>query len=114
MPEVNREILAEHPEWKKQLEETNSPPSLISQVAPEAPQGQQAANFKGGSVLLSILIDEQGVPQDAKVVRPLGSGFDEKAIEAVQKWRFKPGTRGGVPVKVRANVEVNFKLLPKQ
>jgi TonB family protein len=114
VPEVNREIVAEHPEWKKQLEETNSPPSLISKVAPDAPEAQKSANFKGGTVVVSILIDEQGVPQDAQIVQPLGSGFDEKAIEAVQKWRFKPGTRNGVPVKVRAKVEVNFKILPKQ
>ncbi len=38
-------------------------------------------------------------------------GLDEKAIEAVRQWRFKPGTRGGQPVPVHARVDVNFRLL---
>ena len=38
-------------------------------------------------------------------------GLDEKAIEAVEKWKFKPGMKGGKPVNVRATIEVNFRLL---
>jgi outer membrane biosynthesis protein TonB len=38
-------------------------------------------------------------------------GLDEKAIEAVGHWRFRPGTNNGVPVRVRARIEVNFRLL---
>ena len=38
-------------------------------------------------------------------------GASETAIEAVQKWRFKPAMRNGTPVPVRAQVEVNFRLL---
>jgi TonB family protein len=38
-------------------------------------------------------------------------GLDEKAVEAVQKWRFKPGMNKGQAVKTRAVVEVNFRLL---
>jgi outer membrane biosynthesis protein TonB len=44
-------------------------------------------------------------------VRPLGLGLDEKAIEAVQKWRFRPGYLNGKAVAVAATVEVNFRLL---
>jgi protein TonB len=51
-----------------------------------------------------------GVPQDVKVLRGLGLGLDEKAVEAVQGWRFKPATRGGEPVAVTAQVEVNFQI----
>jgi len=56
-------------------------------------------------------VDENGVPQEIKVVRSLGLGLDQKAIEAVQKWRFKPGLKDGKPVPVSANIEVNFRLL---
>jgi len=61
--------------------------------------------------LLRMMIDESGVPRDLQVVRGLGLGLDQKAIEAVQQWRFKPGTtRCGQPVPVTANMEINFRL----
>jgi TonB family protein len=43
-------------------------------------------------------------------VKPVGRGLDEKALEAVRTWKFKPATLGGVPVTVRMVVEINFKL----
>jgi TonB family protein len=46
-----------------------------------------------------------------RVARSLGLGLDEKAIEAVRKWKFKPGYKDGKPVAVRATIEVNFRLL---
>jgi TonB family protein len=45
------------------------------------------------------------------VIRPLGLGLDQKAIEAVEKWKFKPGMKDGKPVAVQATIEVNFRLL---
>jgi outer membrane biosynthesis protein TonB len=46
-----------------------------------------------------------------RVVKGIGLGLDEKAIEAVTKWRFKPGLKDGKPVVVAAHIEVNFRLL---
>ena len=62
-------------------------------------------------MILSIVVDPSGQARDIKVVRPLGLGLDEKAIEAVRKWRFKPGLKDGAAVPVVATVEVNFRLL---
>ena len=61
--------------------------------------------------MLAIVVDTDGKAKDIRVVRSLGMGLDEKAIEAVDKWRFKPGYKDGKPVPVKANVEVNFRLL---
>jgi protein TonB len=87
-----------------------STPVPIYRVEPEYSEEARKAKFQG-TVVLSIIIDERGIPTNFKVVRPLGLGLDEKAIEAVQKWRFKPGYRDGKPVAVLATVEVNFRLL---
>jgi len=87
-----------------------SAPALIFKVEPEYSEEARKAKFQG-TVVLYVVVDEKGQPRELKVVRPLGLGLDEKAIEAVQKWRFKPGVKDGKPVPVAATVEVNFRLL---
>ena len=63
-----------------------------------------------GIVVLSLVVDPDGRPRDIRVVRSLGMGLDEKAIEALHKWRFEPGKKGGVRVAMQVNVEVSFRL----
>jgi protein TonB len=87
-----------------------SSPVLVSKVEPEYSEEARRAKYSG-SVMLSVVIDEQGIPQNIHVVSPLGLGLDEKAIEAVQRWRFRPGLRNGKPVRVLASIEVSFRLL---
>ena len=82
----------------------------IFKPEPEYSEEARKAKFQG-AVLLSIVIDANGHTRDVKVIRALGLGLDEKAVEAVLKWRFKPSTKDGHPVAVMANVEVNFRLL---
>ena len=55
-----------------------------------------------------FVVGTDGKPRDIKVVRSLGLGLDEKAIEAVQKWRFDPARKDGKPVAAQINVEINF------
>jgi protein TonB len=50
------------------------------------------------------------MPQNVHVERALGMGLDEKAIEAVRQYRFRPAMKNGVPVPVEIKVEVNFRL----
>jgi TonB family protein len=87
-----------------------SAPTLVNKVEPEYSEEARKAKYSG-TVVLSIVVDAQGMPRNIKVVRPLGLGLDEKAIEAVMKWRFRPGMKGGRPVATQAQVEVNFRLL---
>jgi periplasmic protein TonB len=65
-----------------------------------------------GTVILSVVVDTEGNPTEIKLIRGLGKGLDEKAVECVQKWHFKPATRNGEPVSVKATVEINFRLPP--
>ena len=85
-------------------------PSVRSKVDPEYSEEARIAKYSG-SVLLAIVVNTDGTADDIRVVKSLGMGLDEKAIEAVQNWRFKPGTNKGVAVRVRAQIEVNFRLL---
>jgi TonB family protein len=87
-----------------------SPPTLIARVDPEYSEEARSAKLSG-SVLLSIIVDTEGHARDIRVTRSLGMGLDENAVEAVEKWKFKPGVKDGAPVNTRAMVEVNFRLL---
>jgi protein TonB len=87
-----------------------SSPSLIYKVEPEYSEEARKAKFQG-TVLLYVEVDEQGKPRNIRVIRPLGLGLDQKAIEAVEKWKFSPGKKDGKPVAVQAQIEVNFRLL---
>ena len=87
-----------------------SQPLIITKVEPEYSEEARKAKWQG-NVQLQIIVDEHGMPKELKVTRSLGMGLDQKAMEAVAKWRFKPALKDGKPVPVYATVEVNFRLL---
>jgi periplasmic protein TonB len=87
-----------------------SGPQVISKVDPEYSEEARKAKYSG-EVVLSIVVDAEGRAKEIHVVKSLGMGLDEKAMEAVEKWRFKPGMKGGQAVAVRATIAVNFRLL---
>ena len=84
-------------------------PSIIISHDPEYSTEATRA-FVQSTVLLSITVGEDGKAHDIKVAQPSGFGLDEKAIEAMQTWVFRPGTKDGHPVPMPANVEMNFHL----
>jgi TonB family protein len=85
-------------------------PSLLSKVEPEYSEEARRAKYQG-TVVLYVEVYPDGKAHNLKVLRSLGLGLDEKAIEAVNKWRFRPGYKDGKPVPVQATIEVNFRLL---
>jgi TonB family protein len=87
-----------------------SQPAVIYKVDPEYSEEARKAKYSG-TVLLQLVVDVDGRAKNIKVVKGVGLGLDEKAIEAVQKWKFSPGKKNGSPVPVYATVEVNFRLL---
>ncbi len=87
-----------------------SAPQLIEKVEPQYTEQARQAKYQG-TVLLYIEVSPEGQPTNIRVQRSLGFGLDEKAVEAVRQWRFKPGTKDGTPVTVAATIEINFRLL---
>jgi TonB family protein len=87
-----------------------SAPKLLTKIEPEYSEDARAAKFQG-TVLLRIVVDVDGTATDVQVIKSLGFGLDEKAVQALARWTFKPGEMNGVPVPVLANVEVNFRLM---
>ncbi len=87
-----------------------SAPVLVFKTDPEYSEEARKAKYSG-NVILAVVVDTEGRAREVRVVKSLGMGLDEKAIEAVRNWRFKPGMKGGQAVNVRATIEVNFRLL---
>jgi len=87
-----------------------SAPVALNDVEAEFSDEARRAKYQG-VCLISLIVDAQGNPQNPRVVRALGMGLDEKALEAVRKYKFKPAMKDGkTPVPVMITVEVNFRL----
>lgn len=84
-------------------------PQVIPRGEPKYTEEARSAGVQG-TVVLSVVIDQQGVPKDIRVVSPLGFGLDEAAMAAVALWRFRPGTKDGKPVAIVGQIEVSFRL----
>lgn len=84
----------------------------IAIYSPDPPYTEQAREAKfQGDVVLSIVVLADGSVADVQIVKPLGLGLDQSAVKAVKTWKFKPGTRNGVPVAVQMMIDVTFHLL---
>jgi protein TonB len=86
-----------------------SAPVVIRSVDPDFTEQARRANFQG-SVTLALIIDANGNPQNVHVTNHLGMGLDEKAVEAVQQYKFRPALYQGHPVAVQIVVDVDFHL----
>jgi TonB family protein len=64
-----------------------------------------------GAIQLRLVVDSAGAPLRIAISKPLGYGLDAAAVEAMRRWRFSPGTRGGEPVATAVAVEQEFKLM---
>ncbi len=90
-----------------------SMPRILSKREPSYSEEARLAKVNA-RISLSIVIGTDGVPTSPKIVRGAGFGLDDQAISSVMEtWRFEPGKKDGEPVKVRATIEVNFRLLNK-
>jgi TonB family protein len=85
----------------------NADPAMIHLASPSFSTDAIKPRYQGPS-LVSVLVGEDGVPSDARILRALGMGLDEKAIGAVLRCRFRPAMKNGRPVSARISIAVNF------
>ena len=83
-------------------------PSLVKKVEPEYTEEVRKARIRG-TVVLYVEVWPDGKTHNERVERSLEPGLDQKALEAVRQWRFKPGEKDGKPVKIAATIEINFR-----
>lgn len=86
-----------------------SAPRPVYDPDPEYSDEARQAKYQG-SVVLSAIIGADGRPRNLQVARSLGMGLDQKALDAVAKWRFEPAMKDGHPVAVQIGIEVVFRL----
>jgi TonB family protein len=85
------------------------PPQPIHSPNPEYSKEARKAKIEGSVVLLAV-VGVDGHPHNIQVIRYLGHGLDELAIEKFRQWTFEPGTANGSPVPVAISVQINFHL----
>lgn len=85
------------------------PPVLLTKSQPLYSEEARIARLQG-VVRVALTVAADGTPRNIRVASPLGLGLDEKALDAVAGWRFRPGTQGGLPVAMRTEVECVFAL----
>ena len=82
----------------------------LYRAEPEYSEEARKAKY-GGTIRVSVVIDEEGRIGDIDIVDSPGLGLDEKIIECLHKWKFRPATRGGNPVSEKASITLTVRLL---
>jgi TonB family protein len=86
-----------------------TPPGLLREIKPQYTEEARRLGVEG-DVVLEIVVRADGTVGQVTVLRRLGSGLDQRAVDAVRQWRFSPARRFGTPVDVLVEVGVEFKL----
>ena len=86
-----------------------TPIQVVEQFSPDYTDQARREGIEG-VVTLEFEVAEAGVAENMRVVRSIDPGLDRKAMEALAKWRFRPATADGKPVRKRARASMEFKL----
>ena len=86
-----------------------TPPSLQREVKPVYTEDGRRRNVEG-DVVMEVVVRSDGSVGTVRVLQGLGSGLDQRAIDAVRQWRFSPARRFGTPVDVLVEIAVEFRL----
>jgi len=96
-------------ETRVQLRKGVTPPRPLFTPEPEYAEVARQQRYQG-LLVLQIVVDSAGKVRAPIILRPLGMGLDENAVNMVLTWRFDPAKMDGKPVAVQMNVEVAFNL----
>jgi serine/threonine-protein kinase len=88
-----------------------TPPRRVSGESASYPERARRVNLRG-TVLLDLIVDENGLPTDLQVAESAGPVLDEAVLKAVRTWRFEPARKDGIRVKVRWQVRQTYKTAP--
>lgn len=83
------------------------PPVPVRTVQPDYPD-QLRRDGVTGIVVVKCVIDEQGNVTDPEVEKSTNNGFDQAALTAVKKWKFKPARQDGAPVAKKVSIPIKF------
>ncbi|MBK9991360.1 MAG: energy transducer TonB [Verrucomicrobia bacterium] len=84
-------------------------PVPVKTPPPDYPLSMKRAGVSG-VVAVSAIIDEKGAVMSATVAKSSHADFENSAVEAVKKWKFKPAQKDGAPVKMKVTVPIRFNL----
>lgn len=110
-PKEDKKIVEEEPVYFVAVEEMPEPIGGISEIQKKIvyPEIAKRAGVEGKVYVLAF-VDESGNVTDAKIIKGIGAGCDEAALDAVKKTKFKPGKQRGKAVRVQVSIPVVFKL----
>ncbi len=110
-PKEDKKVVEEEPVYFVAVEEMPEPIGGIAEIQKKIiyPEIAKRAGVEGKVYVLAF-VDETGTVTDAKIIKGIGAGCDEAALDAVKKTKFKPGKQRGKPVKVQVSIPVVFKL----
>jgi protein TonB len=83
------------------------PPVPIRMVAPEYPY-ELKRNGVNGVVTVAFSVDEKGAVVDPVVKKSTNPGFNDAALAAIAKWKFKPAMQDGTPVQTKITIPLAF------
>lgn len=110
-PKEDKKVVEEEPVYFVAVEEMPEPIGGIAEIQKKIiyPEIAKRAGVEGKVYVLAF-VDESGTVTDAKIIKGIGAGCDEAALDAVKKTKFKPGKQRGKAVKVQVSIPVVFKL----
>jgi len=110
-PLISEKIVSNSSDYFVAVEDMPEPIGGIQAIQKniQYPEVARRAGIEG-KVYVLTMINEKGFVDRVLIIRGLGSGLDEAAMDAVKKTRFKPGMQRGKPVKVQVSIPILFKL----